>query len=197
MSLSSNSIPAVPFRAVLMLLTLLAGSLAMNVVLAVRRPAPESRRATQALTGMLAPSMIAKSVSTGTVEVVSYRSFPQPTVVYVFMPTCSWCARNRANIESLAQQCKERFHLLALSLNEHGVDASLDRIGIRFPAYTGASSEFVHSLGLNATPQLLVISPEGKVIENWIGAWDTEQQKEIETFFHVRLPGLLPPHPPG
>jgi len=72
MSLSSNSIPAVPFRAVLMLLTLLAGSLAMNVVLAVRRPAPESRRATQALTGMLAPSMIAKSVSTGTVEVVSY-----------------------------------------------------------------------------------------------------------------------------
>jgi thioredoxin-related protein len=139
---------------------------------------------------MFAPPLAAKSVNTGATEVMSYRKFLQPTVIYIFAPTCSWCARNRANIASLAQQCKGRFHFVALSLSERGVTSSLSKLGVGMPAYVDASAEFVQSLNLRATPQLLVISREGKVIENWIG---TGHEKEIEAYFHVRLPGLLSP----
>jgi hypothetical protein len=35
-----------------------------------------------------------------------------------------------------------------------------------------------------------VISPEGKVLAVWIGAWTGRNQTEVENYFHLRLPGL-------
>jgi hypothetical protein len=35
-----------------------------------------------------------------------------------------------------------------------------------------------------------VISPEGKVLQDWAGAYVGDQKSEVEAFFHVSLPGL-------
>jgi hypothetical protein len=35
-----------------------------------------------------------------------------------------------------------------------------------------------------------VISTEGKVLQNWDGAYVGNQKSQVETFFHVSLPGL-------
>ena len=48
------------------------------------------------------------------------------------------------------------------------------------------------------TPQCLwcsktiVVSPDGKVLQNWVGAYTEVRQSEVEKFFEVSLPGLTP-----
>lgn len=44
-------------------------------------------------------------------------------------------------------------------------------------------------LGLGATPQT-VVSREGRVVKNWIGAFGPNSQADVEEFFGVQLPGL-------
>src|SRR5881409_3609007 len=44
-------------------------------------------------------------------------------------------------------------------------------------------------LGLGHTPQTIVVSKEGKVHRNWIGAF-IQSRSDVEQFFGVRLPGL-------
>lgn len=113
-------------------------------------------------------------------------------------PYMSSCRRARGapatapNIEALARQASDRFRFVGLSLQERGVDASLKKLGIEFPSYYDASEQPVKSLHLNSTPQLVVISPQGTVIRNWIGAWNDATRRDVEAFFHVRLPGLAP-----
>jgi hypothetical protein len=167
-----DSFAPMPFRAVLLLLIVLTSSLVMNVV------------------GRIAPPFVARSVSTGRIEVVPYRDFGKPIALYVFRPTCSWCRKNRSNIAALAKQVKGRFGMLALSLSAQGVSESLPGLGIDVPTYQEAATELIRGLHLDATPQIVVISPDSKVIGSWIGA-GSRQQVEIERFFHVRLPGLL------
>jgi hypothetical protein len=40
-----------------------------------------------------------------------------------------------------------------------------------------------------ATPQTLLVSPEGKLVRRWQGAY-TDSQGEVEKALGVRLPGL-------
>lgn len=51
-------------------------------------------------------------------------------------------------------------------------------------------SKLTYKLG--ATPQTIVVSPEGKVIKNWMGAYSGDKAREVEEYFNVRLPGLTP-----
>jgi hypothetical protein len=46
---------------------------------------------------------------------------------------------------------------------------------------------------LGGTPQTIVISTDGKVLQNWVGAYADKQQMEVEKFFGLTLPGLTPP----
>jgi len=43
---------------------------------------------------------------------------------------------------------------------------------------------------MDCTPQTIVVSPEGQVVENWTGAYTEEQQKQVEQYFGITLPGL-------
>ncbi len=45
-------------------------------------------------------------------------------------------------------------------------------------------------MGLGPTPQTIVISPQGKVLKSWVGAYHDKTQREVETEFGVLLPGL-------
>jgi hypothetical protein len=52
------------------------------------------------------------------------------------------------------------------------------------------------ALKLGATPQTLVVSPAGKVLQNWSGAYG-DNAKQVESALHIVLPGLLPANMPA
>jgi hypothetical protein len=43
---------------------------------------------------------------------------------------------------------------------------------------------------LSGTPETIVVSPDGKVLAVWLGAWTGKYQAEIETYFQIHLRGL-------
>jgi hypothetical protein len=140
--------------------------------------------------GMIVPPIVATYLLTGSTETVSYSRYSQATVVYVFSPTCSWCARNQANLAALVKASGQRFHFIGLSLDDHGAAEYAAKTRMGFPVYTGVSAEFATAVHLGGTPQTIVISPSGEVIANWIGSWSGAQQHEIEVFFKTKVPGL-------
>ena len=55
---------------------------------------------------------------------------------------------------------------------------------------SGLSPETLKTYKLGSTPQTIVISPEGKVLQDWVGAYVGDQKSQVEAFFQVTLPGL-------
>jgi hypothetical protein len=175
----------------LFLLLLLLASLSLNVYLGwkVKR-------------GNVAPNLIAP-VTPGTKvepirvtsldgksQTISYQDTDKPTVLYRLSPTCSWCERNRENIAKLTER-GDRFRFIGLSLSEAGLREYVEKQQLKFPVYTRVAPEAQTALGLGPTPQTIVISPEGRVLKNWAGAYNESTRDEIEDYFQIQLPGLV------
>lgn len=172
----------------------LALSAMLNVVLARRiqnfTNAQRMKSRDQLLNvGATAPSITAKRLG-GQKESISYQGVTQATVLYVFTPSCVWCARNLENLKTLADKDGDQYRFIALSLSEEGLAEYVDKNGFKFPVYSDLSKETKAAYKLSGTPQTIVISPEGRVLENWIGAYVGGQKSQVEAFFHVTLPGL-------
>jgi hypothetical protein len=56
--------------------------------------------------------------------------------------------------------------------------------------YKKPSSLARSSYGLGATPETIVISKEGRVVKNWIGAYVGENLSGVNQFFGVHLDGM-------
>ncbi len=128
----------------------------------------------------------------GQQEVISYEGANQGTVLYIFTPPCSWCARNIDNLKTLVDKERGHYRFIGLSLSEETLPEYVARNNLNLPVYCGLSSESVKTYKLGSTPQTIVISPEGKVLQDWVGAYVGEQKSQIEAFFHVTLPGIRP-----
>lgn len=126
----------------------------------------------------------------GRQEVISYADSQVPIVLYVFTPECAWCTRNLDNIKSLASQKQGAYRFIALSLANNGVKEYATQSRLDLPIFIGLSEEARQEYKLGTTPQTIVVSPEGKILQNWIGAYVGRQQAEIESFFGVHLPGI-------
>ncbi|HEY0730546.1 MAG TPA: redoxin family protein [Pyrinomonadaceae bacterium] len=126
----------------------------------------------------------------GEPQTISYHDTDKPTVLYVLSPTCPWCDRNRANIAKLTER-GDRFRFVGLSLSEAGLKEYVDKQQLKFPVYTRVTPEAQIELGLGPTPQTIVISPEGRVLKNWAGAYNEQTRDEIEEYFQIQLPGLV------
>jgi hypothetical protein len=50
------------------------------------------------------------------------------------------------------------------------------------------SRESIMSYGLNATPEIIVVSPEGIVRRVWKGTLTGRNHDEVERFFDARIP---------
>jgi len=59
-----------------------------------------------------------------------------------------------------------------------------------FSSYANIPPNVVSALNLVSTPQTLVVSPNGKLLKHWRGAFAGKIQAEIEQYFGVKLPGL-------
>jgi hypothetical protein len=66
------------------------------------------------------------------------------------------------------------------------------RRGLDFPVYYEPSLATYKSYKLGGTPHTIVISPDGKVMNDWAGAYNAELRPEVEGFFGVSLPGIKP-----
>jgi peroxiredoxin len=121
---------------------------------------------------------------------VSYSDINQPTILYIFTPQCVWCKRNLTNIKTLAGETHNNYRFIGLSLTREGLSEYLAKNDIKFTVYTDISPSVISTYKLGSTPQTIVVSPNGKVIKNWIGVYNGDVATEVESFFKIRLPGV-------
>lgn len=182
--------PARSQRPDLVLLLLLLASLSLNVYLGwrVKQGNAVPNLPQKVALGTRVEPITVSSLE-GVVQTISYRDTDRPTVLYILSPDCIWCERNRENIVKLGE-LGDRFRFVALSLTESGLKEYVEKQHFKFPVYTRVPAEAITSLGLGTTPQTIVISPEGRVLKNWTGAYSERTRGEVEEFFQTRLPGL-------
>jgi peroxiredoxin len=128
----------------------------------------------------------------GRQEVISYAEGSQPTVFYIFTPQCFWCIRNLDNLKMLFSQKQGSYRFVGISLTDKDVKDYVVKNGLDMPIYINPTEEAQREYKLGTTPQTIVVSPDGKVLQNWVGAYTGEQQAQIEKYFGVKLPGLTP-----
>jgi peroxiredoxin len=126
----------------------------------------------------------------GQQEAISYQNADQATVLYVFTPPCTWCARNMDNFKTLLDKERGQYRFIGLSLSEQGLANYVAENNLTLPVYSGLSPEAIRTYKLGGTPQTIVVSPKGKVLQHWAGAYVGDQKSQVEAYFHVSLPGL-------
>ena len=117
----------------------------------------------------------------------------KPTVLYIFNPSCKWCEQNLANIETLASQRHDEYHFIGVAITRSGLEDYLKHHMLMFKCYGPPSSWISRALAIKATPQTLVISKDGKIIHNWVGAFVNTTSQQVEAEFKMKLPGLSKP----
>lgn len=177
------------------LLSLLALSLTMNVILAVgvlrlsALPAVNaSSRPTGPAKGTVLPALDAERLD-GSRELIGFQSAERPTLLYVFTPSCKWCERNLPNLTALTLHARAKYRIIGLSLDP-AVSEYVQRAKLDFPVYINPSPATVREYGMGSTPQTLVISTKGEVLHAWSGAYIGTTQREVEGVFELSLPGL-------
>jgi len=169
-------------------------SVATNVLLAHRLRSLMSERSSRLAErvlkiGAFVPPISAKRLDGG-MEVISYGGTNRPTVLYIFTPTCPWCARNVDSFKELVAKKSAEYRFIGLSLSPEGLPEYVATRGLTIPVYGGMSIDTLNTYKLGSTPQTIVVSPEGRVLEDWVGAYMGSQESKVEAFFHVTLPDV-------
>ncbi len=166
----------------------MVGSVVLNVLLARKvRSTGASSHVLQV--GVNVPPITATRTD-GKIETIAYSSSDRPTVLYIFTPTCSWCERNMDNIKALIHLKDAEYRFIGLSLSGEGLSSYVRAHGLALPTYSELPQDLLQVYKLHGTPQTIVVSPEGRVIQNWMGAYVGNQKSQVEAFFHVSLPGI-------
>lgn len=196
----TNSTPPSASRSDWFLLTLCGLSLTANVLLGIGYIRLSSGgatvgagvsppRASGPAVGVQLPPLEAERLGGGP-ESVRYADGERPTIVYVFTPSCQWCARNLANLKALTAHAKSDYRVVGVSLDPN-VEDYVAKMKFDFPVYVNAAPEVVTAYGMGPTPQTLVVSPSGKVLKSWIGAYAGATEGDVEATFGLTLPGLV------
>jgi peroxiredoxin len=171
-------------------------SIALNVLLAHRLKGLTNVQAAriseyQLKRGVTVPPITAKRLD-GQQEVISHQGGTQPTVLYIFTPPCHSCARNLDNIKTLFDNEREKYRFVGLSMSPEGLEQYVAKNDLKLPVCSGLSTETLKAYKMSGTPQTIVVSPEGRVVRNWSGAYEGDQISQVKAFFQVKLPGLRP-----
>ncbi len=135
------------------------------------------------------PDIEARNVN-GIADSYSYSADPRPTILYVFSPTCGWCTKNSENMRYLYHQKSLQFRFVGISTSSKNLKDYLLKQNLDYPVFTDLSADTVMKLKIGGTPQTIVVSEEGTVIKNWVGAYMNEVQTDVENFFDLKLPGI-------
>jgi len=145
-------------------------------------------------TGDVVPEFVAAETG-GTQATVALAGSERPTLIYVFSPTCHWCGRNWLNVNALAGRLRQSHRIIGVSLSARRLAEYAQKARIPFPVY---SVDMERPLGPDkklfsaATPETLLVDTNGKVQRIWRGAYADLTKREMETYFGVSLPGLIP-----
>jgi thiol-disulfide isomerase/thioredoxin len=172
------------------LICLLVASLTLNVWLfrnggRLLPLPPEPPPALQV--GATLPPMPLESLS-GDKTILRWDS-DQPTIVYVFSTTCPWCLRNLNNINELHERLKTRARFVALAVDSGDAALYVKATGFTLPVYHKPTGDTLRLLG-GGVPQTVVLAADGKVTDNWVGAYTGVIATQVEQRFGVQLPGL-------
>ncbi|MGC2161329.1 MAG: hypothetical protein WA634_05450 [Silvibacterium sp.] len=174
-----------------LLVCFLAISLAGNViqgwkVKSLMSLVPSSK----AHTGMLLSKLNARTVS-GSVQQLSFGQ-GKTVILYFFKPKCRWCATNIENIRSFSRQRSGDLRFIGIATTGEDLPASLEKLPLPFPIYVIDDPSELRQVDFLGTPQTVEIAPSGKVVNNWVGAFQPSTAAAIEKRFAIHLPGLVP-----
>jgi peroxiredoxin len=176
-----------------LLKTLLICSVVLNLLLALQGRTLRkdlAARATKELNlGTVVPTLNVLNMEGRPVS-LTYADTRVPTVVYVFSPDCHWCARNADNVKQLVTNAGQRYRFVGVSLSAENLTQYVSENELPFQVYSSPTELTRAAYKMGGTPQTLVISSEGKLLKNWIGAYSRDVQSEVEAFFETKLPGL-------
>jgi hypothetical protein len=158
----------------------LAASVALNLTLSVKLR--DVLRATPSAIerGAVLPELALHSGSGGSVH-ITYGPGERATVFYYYSPTCRWCERNWASVDALIAQVQTRFRFVAVSAAPPP-PAILRRLAQSVTIGYGLSPELQRRYGFGGTPHTLVVSPEGRVVQSWVGAYNGDKARGGELF---------------
>jgi len=173
--------------------TLLFASVVLNIFLAQKVSRLKASIEVVKLEGQLQvgntlPLMQGRSVN-GAEQVLNYGEVHIPTVLYVFTPQCTWCAKNLDNLRVLISDSGSRFRVIGISLTRKDLKGYLEKEGLSFPVYTDIGEQIISTYRLGSTPETIVVSPEAKVLKVWSGVYVDGTRQEIESYLKVHLPG--------
>jgi thioredoxin-related protein len=182
-------------RVIYCLVFILLTSLFLNLFLAVKNTKLASEHLTassqpKTSIGSILPSLTVNSLD-GKTETISYGSSDLPTVLYFFTPECTWCKRNLNNLKTLTEQRGNDYRFIGISIGDaERLNLYKAENNLEIATFIVKPEDLGNSYKVEGTPQTIVISSSGKVIQNWTGAYIGEQGSEIERFFNVHLPGV-------
>lgn len=105
--------------------------------------------------------------------------------------TCLYRGDATLYVKALAAARKDSDRFIGISLNDPNLKEYVKKSQLGFPVVSIAGYSSIKELPLGVTPETIVVSPTGQVIKNWLGAYAFGQEKEVEKYFGVKLPGLL------
>jgi hypothetical protein len=112
----------------------------------------------------------------------------KPTLLYVSRRGCKWCDSNVRNVAALGLQASTRYRIVELSPNGVGPTGpkafGIERLAIE--------EEELRRLGVTGTPYTLLVSPEGRIVDVWVGAFGKSNAPRINKALDVELPGIIP-----
>lgn len=114
-----------------------------------------------------------------------------PTVLYYFSSRCGWCDRNWANVRTLTRESGGRFRFIALT-SESDIASFLERLGLEGEVIQALDDDGRRAYGFAGTPHTVVVSAQGRISHEWVGAYQGEILRQVEELFSVPLPGLDP-----
>lgn len=189
------TLPRLRLRSDVFLTLALVGSLGVNVWAILHIKAPRADERTAAVSprvtevGTLLAPFEARNVALGRDETIRFDAAPLGTVLYVLSPSCGWCTRNAPAIRALAAAAgAQGYRFVGLALRSDGLAEYLRDSPVGFPVYDGIPQQVVDEAALGGTPQTLVVSTGGQVLQSWLGAYEGVNRGEVESYFHVRLP---------
>lgn len=169
-------------------------SLALNLSLGWRihtlKLAASGAGPTKNSAGLIIQSIHAKDLQ-GNPATISLSPSDLPTVIFILRSTCVWCAKNMANTKALIAARGAQFHFVGLLLHDKGPSEYVRSNSLAIPIYTDPDQSEIAKLALGATPETIVVDVHGKVLYDWLGAYQDSVQKEVQAYFHTVLPGLL------
>ncbi|WP_158819369.1 redoxin family protein [Granulicella sp. S156] len=182
-------------------LVLLVASIAVNVLLAHQvlklradiqniQSQPSSSLPSIAGTRILAMDALSLDDQPEHISFVDGSQSGKAKVLYIYSPTCGWCARNLGNITKLFDLKHNQFDFIGVSLSGEGLKAYIKSAGFPLQSVYQPSTGAVSALHLDSTPETIVIDQSGVVRKVWVGAYTEDKCHEVEEYFHV-TPGSL------